>query len=299
MYNKSNIIMHDKIVKKLFTSTHDDIGKRLCARIIAALLDEDETDIYNNIEFIHPNIQANINYPNNEADTVLTDNGTIWNFEYNLNYSDRLHIKNTIYLTQLFLRQLPTMKEIDNIKKVIRVDFDNYDFFGENEFLYHCQMMDTKYHKIENNYISTYHFNLHKLNNMSYNEAKESTSLLEKYLYFLVNDNKDLDTFYKGDELMEKIMKEVDYLSREKDAILFYDSDELYRLARLDAIKEGKEEGIKEGLEEGRQEGIKEGKRENSRNIAKKMLSHNLSIDIISEITGLEIDEINNIKSQD
>ena len=29
------------------------------------------------------------------------------------------------------------------------------------------------------------------------------------------------------------------------------------------------------------------------------MLSHNLSIDIISEITGLEIDEINNIKSQD
>ena len=259
MYNKSNIIMHDKIVKKLFTSTHDDIGKRLCARIIAALLDEDETEIYNNIEYIHPNIQANINYPNNEADTVLTSHGTIWNFEYNLNYSDRLHIKNTIYLTQLFLRQLPSMKEIDNIKKVIRVDFDNYDFFGENEFLYHCQMMDTKYHKIENNYISAYHFNLHKLNNMSYNEVKESTSLLEKCLYFLVRDNKDLDTFYKGDEL--------------------YDSDELYHLARLDAIKEGK--------------------RDNSRNIAKKMLSHNLSIDIISEITGLEIDEINNIKSQD
>ena len=133
MYNKSNIIMHDKIVKKLFTSTHDDIGKRLCARIIAALLDEDELEIYNNIEFIHPNIQANINYPNNEADTVLTSHGTIWNFEYNLNYSDCLHIKNTIYLTQLFLRQLPTMKEIDNIKKVIRVDFDNYDFFLENE----------------------------------------------------------------------------------------------------------------------------------------------------------------------
>ena len=297
MYNKSNIIMHDKIVKKLFTSTHDDIGKRLCARIIAALLDEDETDIYNNIEFIHPNIQANINYPNNEADTVLTDNGTIWNFEYNLNYSDRLHIKNTIYLTQLFLRQLPTMKEIDNIKKVIRVDFDNYDFFGENEFLYHCQMMDTKYHKIENNYISAYHFNLHKLNNMSYNEAKESTSLLEKCLYFLVRDNKDLDTFYKGDELMEKTLKEVDYLSREKDAILFYDSDELYRLARLDAIKEGKEEGIKEGLEEGREQGIKQGQKEKEIELIKKMLKNNIALETISNITNLSIEEIKKLNN--
>ena len=283
MYNKSNIIMHDKIVKKLFTSTHDDIGKRLCARIIAALLDEDELEIYNNIEFIHPNIQANINYPNNEADTVLTSHGTIWNFEYNLNYSDRLHIKNTIYLTQLFLRQLPSMKEIDNIKKVIRVDFDNYDFFGENEFLYHCQMMDTKYHKIENNYISAYHFNLHKLNNMSYNEVKESTSLLEKCLYFLVRDNKDLDTFYKGDELMEKTLKEVDYLSREKDAILFYDSDELYRLARLDAIKEGKEEGIKQGI------------KQKSIEIVKNMLNKNVEKILIKEYLGLEDDELDKI----
>ena len=144
-------------------------------------------------------------------------------------------------------------------------------------------MMDTKYHKIENNYISAYHFNLHKLNNMSYNEAKESTSLLEKCLYFLVNDNKDLDTFYKGDELMEKTLKEVDYLSREKDAILFYDSDELYRLARLDAIKEGKEEGIKQGI------------KQKSIEIVKNMLNKNVEKILIKEYLGLEDDELDKI----
>ena len=61
-------------------------------------------------------------------------------------------------------------------------------------------------------------------------------------------------------------------------------------------LKEGKEQGLKEGkqqgLKEGKQQGLKEGKIE----IAKKLLSKNIDIKEISNITGLPIDEIERLK---
>jgi predicted transposase/invertase (TIGR01784 family) len=45
--------------------------------------------------------------------------------------------------------------------------------------------------------------------------------------------------------------------------------------------------GKQEGIKEGKQEGIKEGKMEGKMEIAQRMLAKNLSIDEISELTGL------------
>ena len=57
-------------------------------------------------------------------------------------------------------------------------------------------------------------------------------------------------------------------------------------------IKEGKIEGIKEGkiegIKEGKIEGIKEGKLE----IARRMLAKNLTIDEITDLTGLTKEQI-------
>ena len=72
--------------------------------------------------------------------------------------------------------------------------------------------------------------------------------------------------------------------------------------------KEGRQKGIKEGLtqgrKEGRQKGIeegltkgrKQGKQEGIVEIAKNMFKQNLSVEMISSITGLSIEEINNLK---
>ena len=65
---------------------------------------------------------------------------------------------------------------------------------------------------------------------------------------------------------------------------------------RNSAIKEGKAEGKAIGLAEGRAEGRLEGKTEEKQEIAKKMKSKGFDINEISEITGLSVEEIENIK---
>ena len=60
---------------------------------------------------------------------------------------------------------------------------------------------------------------------------------------------------------------------------------------------EGYQDGLTEGRIEGRAEGRAEGEKEKAKEIALKLLSLNTPIDIISQSTGLSIEEIKKLKS--
>ena len=60
---------------------------------------------------------------------------------------------------------------------------------------------------------------------------------------------------------------------------------------KAQGIKEGKTQGIKEGYKKGRKEGCKEAIEET----AKKLLIKGVSINIISECTGLSVKEIQDL----
>ena len=66
-------------------------------------------------------------------------------------------------------------------------------------------------------------------------------------------------------------------------------------IGRKEGIKQGHEEGVKQGHEEGvkqgREEGIKEGKQET----AKLMKAEGLPAELIAKITGLTLEEIENL----
>lgn len=63
-----------------------------------------------------------------------------------------------------------------------------------------------------------------------------------------------------------------------------------------DGKKEGIKEGIEQGIEKGKNEGLKIGKKIRSIEIAKEMLKENLDLAVISKVTGLNSDELKNIK---
>ena len=66
--------------------------------------------------------------------------------------------------------------------------------------------------------------------------------------------------------------------------------------------EEAREEGLAEGREEGRAAGIaegeKRGKKENAIETARKLLKCNVSAGIISECTGLSLEELDGLKKQ-
>ena len=63
-------------------------------------------------------------------------------------------------------------------------------------------------------------------------------------------------------------------------------------LAEFDAEQRGKKAGYCEGLSDGISQGISQGEHQKAIETAKNMLQKNISVEVISECTGLSLDEI-------
>ena len=68
-----------------------------------------------------------------------------------------------------------------------------------------------------------------------------------------------------------------------------------FKSAREEGLEEGIAKGIEEGLVKGKAEGKAEGIEENKKEIAKKLFESGQTKEFISSITGLSLDELNNI----
>jgi predicted transposase/invertase (TIGR01784 family) len=143
---------------------------------------------------------------------------------------------------------------------------------------------------VDNSAIIKYHINLEVIAKKYYN--KEELTRLEKIMLMLkLKDRKKLKELAKGDALMEKIYKELDEMSQEKENLLNYSKYELEMEAEREFAK-------KEGHEERFQDGFQDGSNQEKLCIAKNMLKKDIKINDISEITGLSIDEIERLKGE-
>ena len=114
------------------------------------------------------------------------------------------------------------------------------------------------------------------INSYNYNDK------LTKWVDFLTNIKLDRNTVEDKD--IEKAIKTLDYISTNDEERLI-----------IDKIIEGRNDFYSAkniAKEEGREEGLKE----KSIEIAKNMLKLNIDINIISQSTGLSVEEINKLK---
>ena len=65
-----------------------------------------------------------------------------------------------------------------------------------------------------------------------------------------------------------------------------------FRRGLKEGIEQGISQGISKGIAQGLQQGISQGAQQKAIETAKILLLKNISVDIISECTGLSVDEI-------
>ena len=70
-----------------------------------------------------------------------------------------------------------------------------------------------------------------------------------------------------------------------------------YDMTLETAIDEAREEGFVQGLEQGLEQGLDQGRNEERLQLIRKMVSRGMSPDLISEMTGLSIEEIETLLS--
>ena len=92
----------------------------------------------------------------------------------------------------------------------------------------------------------------------------------------------------KEKPIMEEAQKRYNNFIRSRLMMSEYDKKEIDLYDKQIMLEDKRKEGKLEGIREGKLEGIKEGQI----SMAKSMKSKNMDINLISEITGLTIEEI-------
>ena len=154
-------------------------------------------------------------------------------------------------------------------------------------------MLGNEKGEILTNKIKIMHLYLPKIKEKYYN--KEKLSELEKIiLVFNLSNKNELDNIIGDNKIMKEYKKEALDASHDEEVIGLYDKELEDFYNRQAAYYEIEEKAMKEGLEKGIKKGIEQDENKKSIEIAKIMLDKNMDISLISEITKLSKEEIEN-----
>ncbi len=267
-------LLNDEYAKKIFRS---EDCREYVASVIAVVLNLKKEYVMENLTLINPNVNINENVKDQEVDTVYDTKENYINIEINYRNSKVSKIKNSAYIAQLYLKQVKPGEKYQ-IKPIVQININNYDYYKKNQFIYHSYVMEEEYHIVRDKNIEIYDINLDLLSKMDYNEIEKMNERdLKWLLYIFVCEDKRLrKEVYGGSEMMKKVNKKVEDYEQALDAYLFYDKKAL------------DEEGIRELYLQDYQ-----------KETAKKMLEDNMSIELIMKYTGLTKDEIEAIQKEE
>ena len=122
-----------------------------------------------------------------------------------------------------------------------------------------------------------------------YTASDEDARTLFRYLSIFDMDEAELNALPRGeDEFMDKFRDKVIKLNQDEEFVRFATDEEDMQMMLNSERTVGKDEGLAQGRKEGRKEKCIE--------IAKSMLEKECDISLISEVTGLSIEEIEKLK---
>ena len=278
------VIINDKYIKKLLS---DPDMEEYVQKVISLVTEIALEKLTQGFKMLHPDSGVGRNTVDSEADLIYLYKDAYINMEMNMVYSKISDTKNYIYTSQLFLRKISSSKDYQNALKVIQINFDNYDRFGKNLFIYQSVVMESRIHIERNKYLEIYDINLDYLRKVDYNHIKKGS--LEYYLYFMVaEDTQKIKTLYEGDDLMEQVLGKVTSMMGAIDELLLYDRKKVESSSYY-------QDGMKEGLKVG----VHEGKQQEKYTIAKNLLDLNVAVPIIMKSTGLSKKEIKELQKID
>lgn len=209
---------------------------------------------------------------------VLIDDNRRIIVEMNYSRSDFIFDKNASYAFSNILEL--TKPNMTNYPIVLLINIDANNEFKTDKPILNFKIRDEENH-IETEIYNSIHLVLENIVNCKYNIDRNIKTFAE----FLKSKSiLELENRFKGDEDYMSAIRKIEDLSYDPEFAGQYDYEE--------KIERDKFESHLTGLREGKEEGIQESKIE----IAKNLLSLNMSIEDISKATGLSIDEIEKLK---
>ena len=285
LYSNSGFLL-DLAFKKIFLET-----PQLLNYVYNYTLELLDLPIDDSIHLLDNNLNDNINIKNRESDNYLI------NIEGNSQTSVSVNLKNLSYLCALLLRQVKP-GDADKVKKVLQININNKSPFKTKNFINITELIDSITNEVRNELFFIVDFNLENSYNMTYNEiASLPGDDPRKIFYVFTSENNDkYYELYKNNKLGQLILRRMEYMVENFDAIFYYDRDKFNeQVAKEVGFEEGKTAGIEIGKTEGMAIGIDKGKKEIILNLLKAGMNE-LDIMKYLGITESDLEEIKKCK---
>ena len=282
--------LNDYFVRYFFT---DKGGEKVLLDFINAVMISANMKTFKAVEILNPfNLKKNYSDKETIVDVkCITKNGTIVIIEVQLSGNSRFPERILYYWASNYSKLLRKGEGYEDLTPVISINLLNFNLNKKDSNVHSCYMIyDTK-----NKRLLTDHLQIHIIELKKFNFKNNSLSKdLNYWLGFFTTKNMEeyMSDIVKEKPIMEEAHKRYNNFIRSRLMMSEYEKKEIYQYDKQIMLKDERREGIKEGMKKGKLEGLKEGRIAGQISMAKSMKTKNLDINLISEITGLTIDEI-------
>uniref|UniRef100_UPI003F4C8C86 Rpn family recombination-promoting nuclease/putative transposase n=1 Tax=Brachyspira catarrhinii TaxID=2528966 RepID=UPI003F4C8C86 len=194
------------------------------------------------------------------------------------------------YWAKGYISNLRNNEKYNDLKQVIVINILDFNLLKDINKEHSCYVIK----ELETNHILTNHLEMHFLELPKYlSSSSKLTDELYAWFYFLTIKEKMeeiMEMLVKKNPIMKEVYDEYNKFVNTKD--LFENYSE-YEKNYFDILALN-EERIK-GREEGLKEGIEQGEKNKAISMAKNMKARDMDLNLISELTGLSIQEIKNL----
>ena len=202
------------------------------------------------------------------------------------------------YISKNIVNEVKEGENYNNVQKIISINLLDFNLkFGDKGKAHRCfKLIDTKDLNISLDLIQIHILEIKRFIEIIKNSTKEELkkNRLLSWMKFFTSDNLELieEELKEENQIMSKVIEEYKKFTSDDKMMRAYAAREAFLVGQKMMLRREREDGFDEGKLEGIKEGEIKGLREGQISIAKTMKTKNLDINLISEITGLTIDEI-------
>ena len=292
------------------------MNKELLISFLNALLFRDKDEAIRDVTYLNAEQLGTQEYDRRAVFDVYCENEKGEKFLVEMQRGEQQFFKDrSVFYSTFPIHEQGKRGEWDyQLKAVYVVGILNFSFDDSDERYFHheVKLVDLYTRKVFYDKLTFVYLEMPKFNKTE----NELESMFDKWLFVLRNlsslferpkalQNRVFDRLFETAEIAKFTKTELneywDSLKNFRDLYSVLSTAEKKGLekgrkeGREEGRKEGKEEGIKEGIEKGIKEGKEEGRVEEKRESARKLKKLGMTTDVISQVTGLLKEDIDNL----
>ena len=279
---------NDRAFKEVFLNPNNsDLLKALLEFILKIKIDKLEikkTEL----------LSGNVNIKDKRVDAIVHTGNKKIEIEINSQNKNYLHTRSTAYICNIYQSNASVGDTYNEDTDIIQVNL-TWGLGRNNDEMKIYKIMNEKGELYVKNFI-IYEINMDYYDKIWYSKNEDEIKK-NQYMIMLDLDKKELKNMPK-DKIVDKYITNVTIVNDDPEFQKYMSEEEDKKKIQNSLLSEAKEEGISQGYTSGINDGISKGENKKTIEIAKNMLKKNMSIEDISDITGLSIEEINKLSNQ-